>query len=78
MNSIMAPNKRNTKDPIKIKNKELHLKNKQQLKKRHIVENSFSWLTQYTPRFYRVFTRSAFNFLNEVYINATKIILAKF
>ena len=78
MNSIMAPNKRNTKDTTKLKNKELSNKNKQKLKKRHIVENSFSWLTQYTPRFYRIFTRTALNFLNEVYINATKIILSKF
>lgn len=78
MDSIMAPNKRNTKDPIKLKDKKLSCKKKQKLKKRHIVENSFSWLTQYTPRFYRVFTKTAFNFLNEVYINATKIILSKF
>lgn len=78
MRSIMASNRRNTKDPIKLKNKELSYKNKQKLKKRHIVENSFSWLTQYTPRFYRVFTRTALNFLNEVYINATKILLSKF
>ena len=78
MDSIMAPNKRNTKDLEKLKNKNLSHKHKQKLKKRHIVENCFSWLTQYTPRFYRVFTRNAFNFLNEVYIIATKIILAKF
>ena len=78
MNSIMAPNKRNTKDPEKLKNKELSYKHKQKLKKRHIVENCFSWLTQHTPRFYRVFARNAFNFLNEVYIYATKILLAKF
>ena len=78
MSSIMAPNKRNTKDPIKLKNKELTYKNKQKLKKRHIVENSFAWMTQYSPRFYKVFTRTAENFLNEVYINATKILLSKF
>ena len=78
MSSIMASNKRNIKDPIKLKNKELSYKNKQKLKKRHIVENSFSWLTQYTPRLYRVFARTAFNFLNEVYIGATKILLSKF
>ena len=78
MDSIMAPNKRNTKDLEKLKNKNLSYKHKQKLKKRHIVENCFSWLAQYTPRFYRVFTRNAFNFLNEVYIIATKIILAKF
>jgi len=78
MSSITAPNKRNTKNPEKIKNKELSSKHKQKLKKRHIVENCFSWLTQYSPRFYRVFTRKAFNFLNEIYIYATKIILAKF
>ena len=78
MDSIMAPNKRNTKDPEKIKNKNLSYKHKQKLKKRHIVENFFSWLTQHSPRFYRVFTRNAFNFLNEVYIYATKILLAKF
>ena len=50
----------------------------EKLKKRHIVENYFSWLTQHTSRFYRVFTRNAFNFLNEVYIYATKILLTKF
>ena len=78
MGSIFAPNRRNIKDKIKLKEKELSCKKKQKLKKRHIVENSFSWLTQYSPRFYRVFTKSAYNFLNEVYINATKIILSKF
>lgn len=78
MESIFAPNRRNIKDKIKLKEKELSCKKKQKLKKRHIVENSFSWLTQYSPRFYRVFTKSAYNFLSEVYINATKIILSKF
>jgi hypothetical protein len=42
MDSIMAPNKRNTKDLEKLKNKKLSYKHKQKLKKRHIVENYFS------------------------------------
>ena len=45
--------------------------------KRKIVENSFSWETQYSPRFYRVFSRKPTNFLNEVILIAAKIILKR-
>jgi hypothetical protein len=59
IDSIMAPNKRNTntntKDP-----KKLSYKHKQKSEKRDIVENCFSWLTQNTPRFYRVFPMCVF------------------
>jgi len=74
---IVVPNMRNIKNLEKKEAKKLTPEKTKIIKKRHIVENCFSWLTQYSPRFYRVFSRKSNNFLNEVYICATKIILSK-
>jgi hypothetical protein len=70
-------NKRNTKDKNKIKNKKLSYYQEKIYKKRIIVENSFAWETQYSPRFYRVFSKKSNNFLSEVLLIATKIILKR-
>ena len=77
LDSLTHTNIRNTKDPIKLKKKELTDKQKKTLKERHIVENNFAWITQYSPRFYRVFYKKLENFLNELYITTTKTILKR-
>ena len=74
---ITHTNIRNTKDPKKLKEKELNNKQKEILKDRHIVENNFAWMTQYSSRFYRVFYKKPINFLNELYITAAKILLKR-
>jgi hypothetical protein len=74
---IVDYNKRNTKDPIKLKNKKLNDHKLSIYNRRKIVENSFAWETQHSPRFYRVFSRKPNNFLNEVLLIATKIILKR-
>ena len=75
--TLTHTNIRNIKDPVKLKEKELTNKQKKTLKERHIVENNFAWITQYCPRFYRIFYKSLENFLNELYITATKTILKR-
>jgi transposase len=44
---IIPFNKRNTKDPIILKEKELNKKEKKIYKKRMIIENSYSWLFKF-------------------------------
>jgi len=77
LNLIADFNIRNTKDPEKIKKRRMSYYKQKIYNKRKIVENSFSWETQYSPRFYRVFSRKPTNFLNEVILIAAKIILKR-
>ena len=61
-------NKRNTIDVNIIKKRKLSGHKKNKYKKRHIVENYFSWIDNKIPRLVRIYDKKIENYLNMIYL----------
>ena len=61
-------NKRNTRDVNIIKKRKLTGHKKNKYKKRHIVENYFSWIDNKIPRLVRIYDKKIENYLNMIYL----------
>lgn len=70
-------NKRNTKNKKKIKKKKIVGHKKEKYKKRHIVENYFSWIDNKIPRLVRIYDKKITNYLNMVKIAAIDLIMGR-
>ena len=74
---IIWKNRRNIKDEEKLKKLKLTKKEKKEYKKRHIVENSFSWIKTKVPRLEKIYDSYINNYLNMVYLAVSSLILSK-
>lgn len=74
-NVIIPHNKRNTKDPNKIK--QLKLKQKYIYKNRIVIENYYSWIKQF-PKLMFVFEKSMNNYQQLLYLATSMLIFNRF
>jgi len=74
---LIWSNLRNTKDAEIIKSKKLNRRQINQYKKRHIIENSYSWMETKVPRLAKIFDKKSKNYLSMVYIAIIDVIAGK-
>ena len=70
-------NKRNTRDVNIIKKRKLTGHKKYKYKKRHIVENYFSWIDNKIPRLVRIYDKKIENYLNMIYLASIDLIIGR-
>lgn len=70
-------NKRNAKCKKKLKAKKLTKNQMDHYKKRHIIENSYSWMETKIPRLSKIYDKKIDNFFNMIYIGIIVIIYGR-
>ena len=72
---IIWSNKRNTKDKDILKKRKIKGNHKDKYKKRHIVENYFSWMDIKIPRLVRLYDKKIKSYLSMIHISAISLII---
>jgi hypothetical protein len=70
-------NPRNTKNKKLLEKKKLKGKKLEKYKKRHIIENFFSWMESKIPRLGRIYDKKIKNYLNTIYMSSTMLIFGR-